>query len=323
MTERNRILLSRWLGILNILLAIGLGIRVWHLNIIEPRTNDAMVRANIVNIVLQHVNGRVVELPISDNQYVHKGDLLYRIDPQPYEAVLAAAEAELKLAANAVAGQMAELRSAEATIRQRQEDVQSIRAEVTGLEAQASYAESYVKRLRPLEDKVFVTQNTVRQADAQARSANASVANAKARQRSLEQQMESAHQVRDRVEAELARNGDHFARIQAAEAKVRSARLDLAYCEVHAEFNGWVTNLNTSIGQFVQPGSTLFALVNDETWYVIANYKETYLHSIKPGMPVDVFLPAYPGHRIHGTVQGIGWANYPDNMSVYEGLPEI
>lgn len=318
-----RLRIGRWLGILNILLAIGTGIRVWQLNIAEPRTNDAMIRANIVNVVLQHVNGKVMDLPIQDNQYVHKGDLLYRIDPRPYEAALAAAEAELKVAENELAGQMAMLRAAEANIRQRAEEIASIQAEISGLEAEAGYARSYLHRLKPLEDKVYVTENAVQKADAQSRSAAASVNNARARQRSLEQQMEAAHQDRTRVEADLARNGEHYARIQAAEAKRRKAQLDLEYCEVHATFDGWVTNLNTSQGQFVEPGQTLFALVNDQTWYVIANYKETYLRSIQPGMAVDVFLPAYPGHPFHGIVQGIGWANYPDNLSEQSGLPEI
>jgi multidrug efflux system membrane fusion protein len=101
------------------------------------------------------------------------------------------------------------------------------------------------------------------------------------------------------------------------------AQLKVEYCTVLAPFDGWVTNLNTQVGQYVAEGQQLFALVDDTQWYVMADYKETYLRYIEPGMPVDVYLAAYPGHHFRGEVQGIGWANYPDNVNVNEGLPTV
>ena len=94
---KRRMLLGRLIGTLIVLGALVSGIMVWRINYQHPRTNDAMVRANIVGIAPE-VSGRIVELHVEDNQYVKQGDLLYLIDPRPYEAKLAQTKAELMLA---------------------------------------------------------------------------------------------------------------------------------------------------------------------------------------------------------------------------------
>ena len=322
-SEDARRRLGRKIGIGIVLCALITGAWVWHINIEDPRTNDAMVRANTIDVVLQHVNGRILKLNVIDNQYVKQGDLLYEIDRRPYEAAVAYAESELKLAEKEVSGQIADLRGFEAKIKQAEQAINSASAEVKQLEAQADYAKSYLQRIEPLEEKAYVTSNAVNQASANKKSAEASVQNAKAQMLAQMAALETAKQSRTAAEAKVAQFGDAYARIQAAEAKLVSAQLDLEYCTVHALFDGYVTNLNISVGQYVQPGQKLFALVDDRTWYVIANYKETYLRSIKTGQAVDVFLAAYPGRHFKGEVQGIGWANYPDNLKVQDALPEV
>src|SRR5574343_1423637 len=97
MTLKKRKLIGRSLGILIVLGAVATGSLVWHINYQNPRTNDAMVRANIVGIAPQ-VDGRIVKLHVEDNQYVKQGELLYVIDPRPYQAILDKARAELLLA---------------------------------------------------------------------------------------------------------------------------------------------------------------------------------------------------------------------------------
>ena len=289
-----------------ILLAIGVGSFVWQLNRIHPRTNDAMVRANTIDIIIQHVSGRIATLAVKDNQYVHQGDLLYAIDARPYEAALMAAEADLKLAEFTVAGQLAMVRGAEARIYEAEHNIKSQQAAVAELEAKANYAGSYLKRLQPLEAEAFVTHNQVRQAEADYAAAQAAVRDARAKVTALDGALESAHQ--SRVSAEASR---------------QQAALKVEYCTVRAPFDGWVTNLNTQVGQYVAEGQKLFALVDDTQWYVMADYKETYLRHIHLNDPVDVFLAAYPGIHFKGEVQGIGWANYPDNQTVTDGLPNV
>jgi len=94
---KRRVLLGRIIGTLIVLGALATGIVVWRINYQHPRTNDAMVRANIVGIAPE-VSGRIVNCTSEDNQYVKQGDLLYVIDPRPYQAKLAQARAELLVA---------------------------------------------------------------------------------------------------------------------------------------------------------------------------------------------------------------------------------
>ena len=314
---------GRALGVLVIAGAIALGGWVWHLNMIHPRTNDAMIRANTVDIAIQHVNGKIIELPLKDNQLVHLGDLLYAIDPRPFQAAVQEANAELQLAEKEVKGQMADIKMAEAKVLQSEQNIQSAAAEVKRAQAEENYASSYLARLKPLERQQFVTTNALKQAEANQRAQLSAVHDAEAKVRAAEAALNSSHQSRSASEQRLAQFGNQFARVQQAEAKLRKAQLDLEYCRVYAPFDGYITNLNTSVGQFVNTGEKLFALVDDTTWYVIANYKETYLRYIQPGMPVDVFLAAYPGRHFKGEVQGIGWANYPDNVEVKDALPTV
>ena len=310
-------------GVLIVVLALGVGAFVWHLNLIHPRTNDAMVRANTIDIVIQHVSGRIATLAVKDNQFVHQGDLLYAIDARPYEAVLQQAEAELHVSEMTVTGQMAALRGAEAHIREATHLLSAQEADVAQLQAKAQYAGSYLKRIQPLEAEAFVTHNQVRQAEADWKAAEAAVRDAQAKVQASRESLEIATQARTTSEAQLAQHGQAYARIQAAEAKVRQAQLNVEYCTVKAPFDGWVTNLNTQLGQYVAEGQKIFALVDDTQWYVMADYKETYLRHIHPGDPVDVFLASYPGVHFKGEVQGIGWANYPDNVQVTDGLPTV
>ena len=93
MNERSKQIVGQVLGILIIAGAVVTGLMVWNVNISHPNTNDAMVRANIVDIMPQHVSGRIVKLNVADNQWVKQGDLLYVIDPRPYQAKLAQAKA--------------------------------------------------------------------------------------------------------------------------------------------------------------------------------------------------------------------------------------
>ena len=121
----------------------------------------------------------------------------------------------------------------------------------------------------------------------------------------------------------LAQVGDVNARVQAAEANVRAAELDVGYCRVTAPFDAYVTNLNIAVGEYARQGQQIFALVDNRAWYVLANFRETYMSSIKPGMEADVYLLSYPGRRFRGVVQGIGWANKPQDGTTVGVLPEV
>ncbi len=319
---KTRRILGPVLGVLIVLGAAASGYKVWEANLAEPRTNDAMVYANIVDVVLERVNGRITELNVVDNQRVRKGDILFRIDDRPYRAAAAQARVQLKLAEKGVEGNIADIRAAEAQIVQSEHDLKAAEAEIARSKADADYARSYFQRIEPLLKKEFVTANAVSEATANRQSAEASVRDAEAKRRAAQAAVEAARQARAKSQADLAQYGDAYARVEAARAELETALLNLDYCAIEAPFDGYVTNVNIAVGQYVQPEQKVFALVDDRTGYMMANYKETYLRAIQPGMAVDVFLAGYPGRYFRGEVQGIGWANYPDNVKVEGALAQ-
>ncbi|WP_446809317.1 biotin/lipoyl-binding protein [Methylomonas sp. 2BW1-5-20] len=319
---KNRMLLGRAIGIVIVLGAVATGSLVWHINYQNPRTNDAMVRANIVGIAPE-VSGRIVELHVEDNQYVKQGDLLYAIDPRPYQARLDKAKAELLLAEKDVDSRRASSGSAEIAIERLEHQRAAANAEVKRIEAEDEYLHNYLERLEPLADKQYVTTDQLKQARSRYTASRAELADARAKELSARSAIEEAKSDSRRAVSLIAQVGDVNARIEAARAVVTAAELDLEYCYVRAPFNAYVTNLNTREGEYAKAGAQMFALVDDRHWYVIADFKETYLKSIKPGLEAEVFLVGYPGKRYRGVVTGIGWANSPDNIKQQGVLPEV
>ena len=315
-------LLGRIIGTLIVLGALVTGTLVWRINYQHPRTNDAMVRANIVGIAPE-VSGRIVELHVEDNQYVKQGELLYVIDPRPYQAILDKARAELLLAEKEVDSRRASSGSAELAIERLEHQRAAAEAEVNRIEAEDEYLHNYLERLEPLAEKQYVTADQLKQARSKYAASRAELADARAKELSARSAIAEAKSESRRAVSLIAQVGNVNARIEAAKAVVAAAELDVEYCSVRAPFDAYVTNLNTREGEYAKAGTQLFALVDDRHWYAIANFKETYLQSIRPGQEADVFLVAYPGKRYRGVVTGIGWANYPDNTKQQGVLPEV
>lgn len=260
------------------------------------------------------------------------------------EAGLAAADAQLAL-------RETEPGSADAEIARRQAERAAAEAALARLEAEQAYADDYLRRVEPLLARQFVTADRVSEArtrrDAAAaavregarklaaadaaiaeatkkrQAATAAVAQARASRNAAAVGIDQARQDRSRAEALLAQYADHNARLAAAEAALQSALLDVGYCRVTAPFDAYVTNLNIAAGEYVRQGRQVFALVDDRAWYVLANFRETYLAAIKPGMIAEIYLMSYPGKRFQGVVQGIGWATHPDEGAPVGILPAV
>ena len=159
------------------------------------------------------------------------------------------------------------------------------RAERARLEAQFQHADDHSKHLEPLLPQHFVTQ--------------------------------------DRVEEARAQRASALAALNAAEAAVHSAELDLGFCSVRAPFTGLVVNMNISNGAFAKAGVEVFTLVDTSTWYVVANFRETQLRRIAAGAPADIYLQSQPFKHFRGTVVGLGWAVLPENGTSVTGLPRV
>lgn len=309
---------------------------VWNQIQRYPRTDDAYLRANTVGMA-PRVFGQIVELPIRDNQIVHVGDLLYRIDPRPYEVALARAEAklavvdfEVRALSDAVKVADAKIETARADVARAAAEVNRRKADVTAAKARADYAEDYLSRVKPLLEQQFITADRVALAESDVQAAKATVVaaeagvvNAEATVVATQSAVVSAEAEQKQARNALAQLGDMNVRVAAAKVEVDDAKLNLQYCEVRASVEGWVTNLNTNVGAFVKVGDTLFSLVQNTEWWVMANFLETEIEQIRVGQEVAVYIYAYPGHRFKGTVQGIGWALYQANGATQQSLPDV
>ena len=317
---------------------------------IRPQTDDATVRANFVGIAPQ-VNGHIVELHVRDNQLVKEGDLLFLIDPRPYEVALERARAALALthkevdglknsAVTAVAGVSkaeAQLNASASEVTAREMDPVMADAEIARLEAQFQHADEHLKRVEPLLPLQFVTTDNVEKARTERASALAALNEARARKNAsvaalaatraqhvaTEAALRQARSQRASAQDAIGEYEGTNARIAAAEAALHSAQLDLSYCQVRAPFTGLVVNMNISNGAFARAGVEVFTLVDTRTWYVVANYRETQLRHIPAGAPVDVYLQSQPSRHFHGTVVGLGWAVLPENGTSVNGLPRV
>jgi membrane fusion protein, multidrug efflux system len=261
---------------------------------VYPRTDDAYVRANTVGMA-PHVSGPIVELPVVDNQHVRAGQLLFVVDPRPYQAAYDNAVAKLELT--------------QLQIKALRDSISSAHAQQEQHAAGAAYAKQYLQRIEPLLSKHFVTANDVFDARSRYEAEQAGVSSAGAEV--------------SKAQNDLGQLGNVNARLKAAEADAYNAKLNLDYCRVAAPFDGYVTNLNIAVGQYANEGRDVLSLVDNRAWYVIANFRENFLGHIRPGMTAQVFLLAYPGHLFRGHVQGVGWALYQQNGATVEGLPAV
>ncbi len=268
----------------------------------HPETDDAIVMADIIGVVPQ-VSGTITELHVVDNQSVKQGELLFVIDPRPYEFAVRRARAE-------VAALDGEIDVTQRRIDGQRFAVAAAKAAVQRMEAQLKNASDNLNRVEPLLSQEFVTPDKVDQARTAKRTAEAA--------------LDEARRKMDQAEKDVGDLTALLAKREAAQAALGKAELDLNFCYVHADFDALVVNLHTAIGQFVAPGPTpVFSLVDTRTWYVLADFRETELKHIAPGMEAEVYVLTDPQNRFRGTVQGIGWAVNPEDQPISPGVPLI
>jgi membrane fusion protein, multidrug efflux system len=277
-----------------ILAVVLLGYFIYKLYYANPRTDDAYVHANTAAIAA-HVSGQIVQLPIRDNQRVNKGDLLFIVDPRPYKLALDTATTKLNLT--------------EIEIKTLRDTIDSAAAQLAERKIDAANARQYLDRIVPLRAHDFVTDNDVVEARNKLRATEAGVVSASS----------ELHKAQDA----LGMLGDVNQRMRAAQEAIEDAQLNSDYCSVRAPFDGYVTNLNISEGQYANMGQPVVTLVDDRNWYVLAYFREDLLDRIRPGMRADVSLLSYPGKRFQGAVEGIGWGLFQQNGATVGGLPNV
>ena len=274
----------------------------------QPRTEDAYTRANIIGIA-PHVSGRILELNVVDNQPVDEGDLLFVVDPRPYEIALAEAEAQMALVDLSIIGYQDSIEAAQA-------EIEAAKSRITKQQALAQYAVQYLERVEPLLGSRFVTPDQVDKARSEALALQASILSAEA-------DLSAARKMYQVAVTQLGDVGNVNARRVAAQVEIDRARLFLDYCYVTAPFDGYITNLNITVGEYANVGQQVFAIVDREIWYVMANFMETYLDDLEIGQTVEIYLMAFPGRAIKGRIQGIGWAITDTEGPTLDPIPTV
>jgi multidrug efflux system membrane fusion protein len=326
----------------------------------EPRTTDAEVIANFIGIA-PVVEGPIVKLAVHDNQLVKQGELLFEIDDAPYRYALENAKAEqaslegqivngrrhIASQSSAALAAEAATRSANASLLASRELINQMRADVDHSQAaqkqakaEWQYSNNNLQRLEPLLRKQFVTvdqvdqartgmrakDEAVRQADAQLRLSKARLASALAEEQQSQAVLEQSHaqaaqseHAIDILDPLLAQRGSRI-------AAVRTAAYNFDHCRVYAPFTARVTNLNIAEGAYAHIGQQLFVLIDTRTWWVAANYRETQLKNIRPGMAADVYLMSGPEQHFEAVVDSTGYGVALDpsvlGTITQQGLPD-
>ena len=252
----------------------------WNHERQRPASADAFLMADYVWIS-PRVDGQVTEVHVVDHQQVAAGQALFRIDPRPFAAALDRAVSEERLVRQDIAVQRARVDAAEA-------GVSRARADLDQAVAEAERVAKLVTRGDEPELKGIQAQDA-------RRAAQAALADAQA-------QLDVARQ-------QLGPPDVQQARVEAAGAAVVLARLHLDWTVVEAPAAGRVTRVRLRPGDVVQSADELFVLVEDGAWWVQANYKETKLAAIRPGMAAEVRIDSYPGRTFGGSVVSIGPAS--------------
>jgi membrane fusion protein, multidrug efflux system len=349
--------LGRSIGIATVAAALVVLLLVIRETDRYPRTDDANVRANFIEIVAE-VSGRLVQLPVKDNALVKKGDLLFAIDPRPYEYALKQAlsdqadlEQQIIDEGRRIAAQNSAVEAARATLVQSttgintaistvdvtKATVSRAQANAATARAQLTLATNNLNRIEPLLEKQYVTveqvdteRTALRVAQGNYDESQAALAQAQAQQAQAEFRRREADSQAAEARARVDQSVHAIDRIEtlmserpARAARVDNARLDLERCRVVAPFDAYVTNMNISEGAYAHPGAAIFTLVDTRAWWVVANYREAELKNIRRGGPVDVYLMEHPDRKFSGLVESTGYAVFPEDGQVASGLPNI
>jgi membrane fusion protein (multidrug efflux system) len=251
-------------------------------------TNDAYVEADSTTVAPK-VRGLVEAVLVRDNQAVHAGDPLVRVDPEEFDAKVQAARADLADALAAVAAAHAALVSHDAERRLATAQIAESGTAIRAADAEAQRADADRLRTDALAADGFASRRTVDSSRSQAVSAEQAAARARASLAVSEKEAALTTSKRDGLLADLQKAE---ARRLAAQAALDLALQDQGHALIRAPIDGVVGNRQIRVGDYVQPGTQLLTLVPVQAVYVTANFKETQVRTMRVGQPVSVSVDA-------------------------------
>jgi len=336
------------------------GLWVVYETTLYPRTDDAEVFANFIGIAPQ-VDGPITTLAVQDNAFIKQGGLLFEIDPRPYDYALHRARSDLSALEGQIVDQTrtiasqqsavgaarantdstaANVNRAAAAVHEAEANVASAKAALDRNQAELLYTTNNFHRIEPLLAKQFVTvdqvdqartavtaqQQAVDQSRSQVTLAEAQVLSARAQYEQAKATMEQSHSQLAQAQHGVLTLEPLVGQREGKVANIRTAEYNLNNCRVYAPFDARVNNLTISRGAYAHTGQQVFTLIDTRTWWAVANFRETQLRHIKPGMHADVYVLSRPNIRYDGIVDSVGFGVQPDSTLVgtfTPGLPDV
>jgi membrane fusion protein (multidrug efflux system) len=254
-------------------------------------TDDAYVDVHSA-MISPKVSGYISDVPVNDNQAVKAGAIIALIDPRDYQTALDQARAN-------VAAAQATIDTLTQQIAQQGLTVEQARQQVASDQAALVYSQQDFQRFTDLARTGFGTVQRAQQVQSDVVQKQAKLSSDKTGIASAEKQIAV-------LQAQL---GQARATVAQQQANEHQAELNLSYTTITAPFDGTVGVRTLQIGQFVQPGTQLMAIVPLHAVYVTANYMETQLTQVQPGQPVTIAVDTFPGTVIHGHVESMAPAS--------------
>lgn len=243
-----------------------------------PFSVDAFAQAYVVQVAPQ-VGGQVQRVHVAEGDHVKRGQLLFELDPRPFEHRVAVLTAQVVDAEHQVLQLAAQLAAAKAEHRQ--------------MQAEADYALSVLHQ----EEVIFKKESTTER----------KYLDAVQKRKATEAAVDRSARTADSVDAALtARIGDEHALVAKAKAQLAEAELDLAYSKVHAPCDGMITNLQLRDGAYAHVGQAVLTCIDTSEWLIVANYREVCLQRMEVGQPALIAFQADPGHLWPAKVRFLG-----------------
>ncbi|SDS00047.1 membrane fusion protein, multidrug efflux system [Halopseudomonas litoralis] len=279
--------------------AAAFGANWWFISRHYEQTDNAYVHGDITRVSSQ-LAAQVVEVLVTDNQTAETGDLLVRLDDRDFTTALAQARANL-------ATREAERLQARAQLVRQDSLIETARAAVEARKAEQRRIELDIKRILPLRQSGYASEEQVSNFRAQLDVAKAQV-------RGAEAELQTQVLTKDTLGADIERLA---ALVQAAESDVSKADLDISRTEIRAPVSGRIGQRSVRIGLNVQPGNHLLAIVPDKGLWVQANFKETQIRRMHKDQPATLVFDAFGDQDVPGRIDSL----FPASGAQFSLLP--
>lgn len=303
-----------------VLLAVGIsygGYKYFH-SLSHETTDDAQI-AKKMNPIIPRVGGYITKVLIKDNDLVKKGDTLFVIDNNDYLVKLEEAKANLAVAENNLAVAKADIGTAQANVSVSAANVQSASGSIETAKIRLRRASADFDRYNNLYKNHSITKQQFEQAEAAKQEAQSQLLILQDQQKASAFQKNVAS-ARTNVSTKQVLVAE--ANVKKAQAALDAANLNLGYTVVTAAIDGQVSTVDLQPGQLVQPGQSLFYIINNQETWVVANFKETQLNKMREGQLVKLKIDAFPSEEFEGEVSSFSPATGskfsllpPDNAS--------